>query len=110
MKVNLSMALPFFYAITSKIREAYFISLMSRKEKLGWKTFRKVFYGEAAIYDDVYYPSHQATGFYHRWKEDIVLFAEMRFKAYQGTVFRLYYVGMHRFGVIIQWRDEKEML
>ena len=29
------------------------------------------------IYDDIYYPSHQATDFYHHWKEDIALFAEM---------------------------------
>ena len=41
---------------------------------------------EAAIYDDVYYPSHQATDFYHHWKEDIALFAEMGFKAYRFSI------------------------
>ena len=23
---------------------------------------------EACMYDDIYYPSHQATDFYHHWK------------------------------------------
>ena len=29
------------------------------------------------ILPGVFYPSHEATDFYHRWKEDIALFAEM---------------------------------
>lgn len=33
-----------------------------------------------AIMDDVYYSNHLATDFYHRYKEDIALFAEMGFK------------------------------
>ena len=34
--------------------------------------------GAKAIVDpDTYYPSHEATDFYHHWKEDIALFAEM---------------------------------
>lgn len=38
------------------------------------------------IYDDIYYPSHQATDFYHHWKEDIALFAEMGFKVYRFSI------------------------
>ena len=30
--------------------------------------------------DDEFYPSHEATDFYHRYKEDIALMAEMGFK------------------------------
>ena len=30
--------------------------------------------------DDYYYPSHRATDFYHHYKEDIALFAEMGFR------------------------------
>lgn len=30
-----------------------------------------------------FYPNHQATDFYHHWKEDIALFAEMGFKVYR---------------------------
>ena len=41
---------------------------------------------EACIYDDVYYPSHQATDFYHHWKEDIALFAEIGFKVYRFSI------------------------
>lgn len=33
-----------------------------------------------------YYPSHQAVDFYHRYKEDIALFAEMGFKAYRLSI------------------------
>ena len=32
---------------------------------------------KAYIEPDIYYPSHEATDFYHHWKEDIALFAEM---------------------------------
>ena len=35
---------------------------------------------------DQYYPSHNATDFYHHWKEDIKLFAEQGYKAYRMAV------------------------
>lgn len=35
---------------------------------------------------DQYYPSHQATDFYHHYKEDIALFAEMGFKCFRMSV------------------------
>lgn len=41
---------------------------------------------KAYLYDDEYYPSHQATDFYHHWKEDIALFAEMGFKIYRFSI------------------------
>ena len=33
-----------------------------------------------------YYPSHVATDFYHHWKEDIALFAEMGFKCFRLSI------------------------
>lgn len=36
--------------------------------------------------DDKYYPSHIATDFYHHYKEDIKLMAEMGFKMYRMSV------------------------
>ena len=33
-----------------------------------------------------YYPSHQATDFYHHYKEDIALMAEMGFKCYRMSI------------------------
>lgn len=33
-----------------------------------------------------YYPSHNATDFYHHYKEDIALFAEMGFKVYRLSI------------------------
>ena len=36
--------------------------------------------------DDYYYPSHVATDFYHHYKEDIALFAEMGFKVLRLSI------------------------
>lgn len=36
--------------------------------------------------DGVYYPSHEAIDFYHRYKEDIALFAEMGFKCLRLSI------------------------
>lgn len=41
---------------------------------------------EAQLYDDAYYPSHQAVDFYHHWKEDIDLMAEMGFNVYRFSI------------------------
>lgn len=38
------------------------------------------------IQKGVYYPSHTASGFYHRYKEDIALMAEMGFKCYRMSI------------------------
>lgn len=40
----------------------------------------------AKRYDDVYYPSDHAVDFYHHWKEDIALFAEMGFTVYRFSI------------------------
>ncbi|MBR3357453.1 MAG: family 1 glycosylhydrolase [Solobacterium sp.] len=39
-----------------------------------------------AVIDGEYYPSHKAVDFYHRYKEDIALAAEMGFKAFRMSV------------------------
>ncbi len=33
-----------------------------------------------------FYPNHEATDFYHHWKEDIALFAEMGFRVYRFSI------------------------
>ncbi len=38
------------------------------------------------IREDVYYPSHKASDFYHHYKEDIALMAEMGFKVYRMSI------------------------
>ena len=45
---------------------------------------------------DQYYPSHVATDFYHHYKEDIALFAEMGFKCFRMSISwtRLYPKGI----------------
>ena len=41
---------------------------------------------EGIIKDGYYYPSHVATDFYHHYKEDIALFAEMGFKVLRLSI------------------------
>lgn len=36
--------------------------------------------------DKYYYPNHEAIDFYHRYKEDIALFAEMGFKVFRMSI------------------------
>ena len=45
--------------------------------------------------DDEYYPSHQAVDFYHHYKEDIALMAEMRFNVFRFSICwsRIYPLG-----------------
>ncbi|MDE7243529.1 MAG: family 1 glycosylhydrolase [Oscillospiraceae bacterium] len=38
------------------------------------------------IKPDTFYPSHMATDFYHHYKEDIALFAEMGFKCFRMSI------------------------
>lgn len=38
------------------------------------------------VLEGVYYPSHEATDFYHHYKEDIALFAEMGFKTFRLSI------------------------
>ena len=39
-----------------------------------------------AVLDDYYYPNHIGTDFYHHYKEDIALFAEMGFKMFRLSI------------------------
>lgn len=39
-----------------------------------------------AIRPDAFYPSHEAIDFYHRYEEDIALFAEMGFKTFRTSI------------------------
>ena len=38
------------------------------------------------VVEGLYYPSHTAIDFYHHYKEDIALFAEMKFKCYRMSI------------------------
>lgn len=51
---------------------------------------------KAKMYDDEYYPSHQAVDFYHRYKEDIALMAEMGFSVFRFSICwsRIYPLGI----------------
>ena len=54
---------------------------------------------DGAVYDtapDHYYPSHQATDFYHHFREDIALMGELGFKTYRMSISwsRIYPTGL----------------
>ena len=38
------------------------------------------------VEEGCYYPSHEATDFYHHYQEDIALFGEMGFKCYRMSI------------------------
>jgi Beta-glucosidase/6-phospho-beta-glucosidase/beta-galactosidase len=38
------------------------------------------------LFDDIHYPNHEAADFYHHWKEDLALFAEMGFTTFNTTI------------------------
>lgn len=48
-----------------------------------------------SVQKDVYYPSHQAIDYYHRYKEDIALFAQMGFRSLRISIAwtRIYPIG-----------------
>lgn len=50
----------------------------------GSKERKRVF--TPVIDPNLYYPSHKATDFYHHYKEDIALFAQMGFKAFRMSI------------------------
>ena len=41
---------------------------------------------DLSLHEDWYYPSHQGTDFYHHYKEDIALAAEMGFKVIRISI------------------------
>ena len=49
-----------------------------------------------AVLDEYFYPSHEAIDFYHHYKEDIALFAEMGFKMFRLSISwsRIYPTGI----------------
>jgi len=51
-----------------------------------------------AVLDDCYYPNHEAVDFYHHYKEDIALFAQMGYKMFRMSISwsRLYPHGDER--------------
>lgn len=50
----------------------------------GFQPFPKM--AKRSIFEDEYYPNHKAIDFYHYYKEDIALFAEMGFKMYRMSI------------------------
>ena len=47
-----------------------------------------------AVLDDYYYPNHDGIDFYHHYKEDIALFAEMGFKMFRLSISSVSYTHL----------------
>lgn len=70
-----------------KMRYATYIT--ENGEKKGALPFKSSTYpikGELTRFDDEYYPSDTSIDHYHRFKEDIALFAQMGFKCYRMSI------------------------
>lgn len=48
--------------------------------------YRRLLEVNTELQEGVYYPSHEAVDFYHRYKEDVAMFAEMGFKAFRTSI------------------------
>lgn len=55
-------------------------------DTLGVGHQNRIFRNYQTIDTEKFYPSHKAIDFYHHYKEDIKLFAEMGFKAYRMSI------------------------
>lgn len=53
---------------------------------VGGDVRERLFNIKSEIREGYYYPSHEAIDFYHRYKEDVKLFAEMGFKALRTSI------------------------
>ena len=56
------------------------------KEKVPMFSFHDLNGGQLEVFDDEFYPNHEAIDFYHHYKEDIKLFAEMGFKCFRMSI------------------------
>lgn len=76
------------YATTSeppKMRSIYYKGKSGSRESV--TLFNKIPENcEYEIYDDLHYMNHEGADFYHRYKEDIALFAEMGFTTFNTSI------------------------
>ena len=56
------------------------------KEKVPMFDFHDLNGGQLEVFNDEFYPNHEAIDFYHHYKEDIKLFAEMGFKCFRMSI------------------------
>ena len=67
-------------------RMVTFIDKDGQKQKLPNHGFKLPEGAHFAVFDDELYPSHDGIDFYHHYKEDIALMAEMGFKTFRFSV------------------------
>ncbi len=67
-------------------RMVTFIDKDGNKQKLPNHGFKLPEGAHFAVFDDELYPNHDGIDFYHHYKEDIALFAQMGFKSFRMSI------------------------
>ena len=58
----------------------------TKKACIAFKRDTYPFHGVPMVFDDEYYPNHKAIDFYHHYKQDIALLAEMGLKCFRTSI------------------------
>ena len=85
-KVDLPAIKPEYQKFLSKMRYVTFEKDGQDGACIAFKQNTYPDHGTPKIVEGEYYPNHEAIDFYHHYKEDIALMAEMGFKAYRMSI------------------------
>ena len=68
-------------------RQIWYLDQEGKKVHKDWEAVDELPEGcKFQLFDDLHYTNHVASDFYHRYKEDIALMAEMGFKTYRFSI------------------------
>ena len=82
---------------TKERRQIWYLDKDGKRVHRNWEAVDELEEGcKFAFFDDLHYTNHVASDFYHRYKEDIALFAEMGFKVFRLSIAwtRIFPTGM----------------
>ena len=72
---------------TKERRQIWYLDKNGQRVHRNWEAVDELEEGcKFAFFDDLHYTNHVASDFYHRYKEDIKLFAEMGFKVFRLSI------------------------
>lgn len=76
------------FVTTGDVNKQRQLTLELKNGDFGTVNYRESFPSGAKVkmYDDIYYPSHEAVDFYHHYREDIALMAEMGFGIFRFSI------------------------
>lgn len=72
---------------TSEWRQIWYLDKDGNKTHRGWQPVDELEEGcKFAFFDDLHYTNHVASDFYHRYKEDIAMLAEMGYTTFNTSI------------------------